>query len=142
MMKGNLRQSSKLEIVEPNPFYFMKKNKFGIEVTVISLKNNENYHRCPRCQIYWPWQATQNYEFYCNRCCLVLIGDVPDHDLTKKILEVRQIQLDTHGKEWCDENWNFLKTRAEYAIWTQAQYEASLKEDKPGEDTGGSSEGH
>lgn len=50
-----------------------------INITVISLINDPNYAKCPRCKIYTK-EGLNHFDGLCNKCIYVLVNDYPDHE--------------------------------------------------------------
>lgn len=53
-------------------------------IVVLSLANNTDYTKCPRCWHY-THEGLHNYDGLCDRCCNVLLDVWPNHKATQEI---------------------------------------------------------
>jgi len=55
---------------------------------VLSLVNNPDYIKCPRCWHY-THEGRHNHDGLCDRCCRVLLDHWPDHESVPHIKQRR-----------------------------------------------------
>jgi hypothetical protein len=55
---------------------------------VLSLVNNPDYTKCPRCWHY-THEGLHNHDGLCDRCCRVLLDHWPDHESVPHIKQRR-----------------------------------------------------
>jgi hypothetical protein len=64
-----------------------------VEFRISSLKDNPDYKKCPRCWNY-THEGLHNFDGLCNRCCLVLLHDFPNHEVTQLLKKHNEKPVD------------------------------------------------
>lgn len=56
-----------------------------MNIDIISLRDDSNYCKCPRC---WKYHACkENFDGLCDKCCHVLLECYPEHESIQFIKE-------------------------------------------------------
>lgn len=64
---------------------------------VLSLVNNPDYTKCPRCWHY-THEGLHNHDGLCDRCCRVLLDHWPDHESVPHIKQRRTHESTTQNR--------------------------------------------